>query len=399
MRPAYAAYCCATENLKRGLTTHIEYCSLRSMEQTPIQKQRLYNIDALRIICMLFVCLLHVGGTYGGMSAIEGMAGKILLAFLIILSDVAVNCFIMITAYVAGGREWKVSRYLKLYSQVAFYCVGFSVVGWLISSYSASGGDVTLHMLLRWNLPVPFASAYWYFVAYSALFLLAPFIDKLLRILNRKQFVLLLAVTVGVIVIQGIIPPYQDKVSGYSLYWMVCMYLLGYYLRCYPLHLTRCGGWLGVIGCGCAGTALFGLAVYGKKHGYEIPNFAIGYTQPFVVIESILLFSLFAQFNVRGARARGWISRLAPLSFGVYLVHEHPAFSPYVKEACMTLYSWIGYNCATVLMASVITYILASMVDFARLALFHRLRVEQGAVTLGDKVESGIKRIFCRYFP
>lgn len=209
------------------------------MEQVTLQKKRLYNIDALRILSMYFVCILHVGGTYGGMSAIDGTAGKAVLAFIITLSDVAVNCFIMITAYVAGGREWKVGRYLKLYFQVAFYCVGFSVLYCLFSIFTPDSSTISWEILLCWNLPLPFASAYWYFVAYTALFLLAPFIDKLLQTLNHKQFMLLLGATVGIIVTQEFIPPYHDKTSGYSVYWMICMYLLGYYLKRHPIQVRQ----------------------------------------------------------------------------------------------------------------------------------------------------------------
>lgn len=369
------------------------------MEQVTLQKKRLYNIDALRILSMYFVCILHVCGTYGGMSAIEGTAGKAVLAFIITLSDVAVNCFIMITAYVAGGREWKVGRYLKLYFQVAFYCVGFSVLYCLFSIFTPDSGPISWEMLLGWNLPLPFASAYWYFVAYTALFLLAPFIDKVLQTLNRKQFILLLSATVGVIVTQEFIPPYHDKTSGYSVYWMICMYLLGYYLKHYPIRVRQVWGWLGVIGCAYAGTALFALAIHAKKQGYAIPNFGIGYTKPFVVLESILLFSLFARFNVQSEKARKCISWLTPLSFGIYLVHEHPAFSPYVKMACTTLYSWIGCNAATVLIATICTFIMASAIDYARFALFRCMHVEQYAVALGNKIESSTKRILCRFIP
>lgn len=154
-----------------------------------------------------------------------------------------------------------------------------------------------------------------------------------------------------------------------------------------------------MIGCACAGAALFTLAIHAKKQGYAIPNFGIGYTKPFVVLESILLFSLFTRFNVQSEKAQRWISWLAPLSFGVYLVHEHPAFSPYVKTACTTLYSWLGCNAATVLIATILTYIMASAIDYARLALFHSLHVEQYAMALGNKIESLTKRILCRFIP
>lgn len=356
-------------------------------------RKRLYNMDALRILSMLFVCILHIAGTYGGMATVEGNFGKGLLAFVITLADVAVNCFVMLTGYVAGGRPWKSGRYLRLWCQVALYCVGFAVIGECISYGSTGHGMMTWRLFWEWNMPVPFASAYWYFVAYTALFILAPFIDRLISVLTRTQFTRLVIGTVGVIVLLTILPPYHGKVCGYSVYWMVCMYVLGCYFRMYPLKIRPVYGWFGVLGCGIAGTGSFIVSLYGMKHGWEIPNFGVGYTMPFVVIESVLLINLFARLQIRGEILRKVITWLAPLSFGVYLIHEHPAVSGYIRQACAGVYSVVGCNFVTVMLAAVATYMLASCVDFVRFSIFRIIGVDRFAMKAGETLDMLAKRL------
>lgn len=346
--------------------------------------KRMYNIDALRIFSMLFVCYLHVGGGYGGLAQAENMIDKALILYGLSFADVGVNCFMMITGYVSSLDKWKCGSYINLWSQVAFYCVGIGVAAAAVSWFQTGNGCISSGQLLKWYLPVPFAGAYWYFIVYSSIFFLSPFILMMLESMNQKWRLLALLVGIGML---SLFAPLGGRTWGYSTPWLVCMYMLGWYLRRHPLKLGRKWMLAGAAGC-AAGTALFlTVAIQLGKYGVRIPYDPVDYTAPFVVLESLFLFSFFAKTSVQGKLVCKTIGMLVPVSFGVYLIHCHPASECYFR----VLYGWItdgmGHTFIAVVCASCVIYLLTSCIDSIRLFLFRILKVRAWSMRAGAACE------------
>ena len=92
------------------------------MELTKKASQREIGIDALRILSMFMVVILHVLGRGGVLSASSGRR-----FWVVWLMEVAAYCavdlFALISGYVMARRQIKPQRLLQLWCQVVFYSV------------------------------------------------------------------------------------------------------------------------------------------------------------------------------------------------------------------------------------------------------------------------------------
>ena len=106
------------------------------MGNTLIKRERNYGIDALRIIAMFMVVILHVLGKGGVLISLEKFSlGYEIAWFLEILVFCAVNCYALISGYVMYGSKPKYSSLALLWLQVAFYtvlitCIYDPVISW-----------------------------------------------------------------------------------------------------------------------------------------------------------------------------------------------------------------------------------------------------------------------------
>ena len=334
------------------------------------------QIDALRVLSMFFVCLLHVGGGYGGMATAANILDKGLVLLMLATADVGVNCFMMITGYVSWGKEWKPGRYVALWGQVAFYTVGLVVVASVVNMATQGDAGITWSRLGSLFLPVPFASAYWYFTVYTSVFLLSPAMGLLQARLNQKQFLTFILVCMALV---SVCAPLSSGSShwGCSTAWLCTMHMAGSYLREYPVKVNRAKGWMLILlgtflgAAGCAGY------IWLTKHGARLPYFPFDYSFPIVAAESVLLFVMFTNMEVKSKFACLLISVLTPVSFGVYLIHCHPCAEPYFRHLYSTLSGRLPCSSLCVIVVSLLIYAVTSMLDGCRLQLFRLMRVRQ----------------------
>lgn len=343
---------------------------------TAVEGKRMHQIDALRVLSMFFVCLLHVGGGYGGLASATNYLDKGVVLTMLAIASVGVNCFMMITGYVSWGKEWKLGRYVALWAQVAFYTVGFVVLAAVVNMATQGNAGITWSWLSSLFLPVPFASAYWYFTVYTSVFLLSPAMSLLQARLSQKQLLTFILVCAALV---SVCAPLSSGSShwGYSTAWLCIMYMAGSYLREYPVTINRAKGWMLILlgtflsAAGCAGY------IWLAKHGVCLPYFPFDYSFPILAVESVLLFMIFTNKEVKSRYACRLISVLTPVSFGVYLIHCHPCAEPYFRLLYSTLSGMLPYSFLCILVVSLLIYAATSMLDGCRLRLFRAMRVRQ----------------------
>lgn len=78
-------------------------------------KSRDINLEILRILCMLFIVMGHVGGRTGYDLPIALMPHH-------------VNCFILISGYFLITAEFKFERVLRTVIETIFYSFGISTI-------------------------------------------------------------------------------------------------------------------------------------------------------------------------------------------------------------------------------------------------------------------------------
>ena len=122
-------------------------------------KERDLNLEILRILCMLFIVMCHVGGRTGNDLPIALMPHH-------------VNCFILISGYFLITAKFKFERILRTAIETIFYTFGITLVLYLL-------GRATTYELLKSIVPFgPTIFNYWFVTKYLGLLLLSPFIQK-----------------------------------------------------------------------------------------------------------------------------------------------------------------------------------------------------------------------------
>ena len=170
----------------------------------------------------------------------------------------------------------------------------------------------------------------WYFYCYICLVLLKPYINQFIKILNRNSyFHLLILCFVCFSVIETLInrDPLGSINFGYSLCWLIYMYMWGafikLYLDNYEVNLALC------IIAGIGGTFF---TVFSK---YTIPKMGVllywddrmlyNYTSPFMVVSALCAVLVFERtVNIGSNLLRKIFLLLSQMAFGVYIIHCHP---------------------------------------------------------------------------
>lgn len=149
-----------------------------------IEEERNFGIDALRIVAMFLVVVLHVLGCGGVLESSQNTAVFAICWLLEISAYCAVDCYALISGYVGYSPDKKTqrySRYMDLWLQVVFY-------GGIITALLKLFNFVDLGMggLIAAILPVSF-NQYWYFTAYTGVFLLMPYFNQLVFNIDKKM--------------------------------------------------------------------------------------------------------------------------------------------------------------------------------------------------------------------
>lgn len=297
------------------------------MEQ---KKERHSNLELLRILAALFVIVVHyVNPDIGKAFAYtEGMPSHYkLLLIAKMFSICAVNIFVMISGYFSCTsmrvRVWKV---IRLYIDVIFFRVLMYVMSCIFGNIAFS-----MNGFLGSFLPVN-----WYVAVYSGLYLISPYLNRIMRDLPSKQFQTMLLVFFFVfsiwpsgIDLLGKVFDFSSKAltpisstssgDGYTLVNFILIYSLGAYFR---LHENKAPS---VKKSVCGLLWYFGITVINTLYAAYSPGRAAAYCNPLVVLQTAALFVAFQNIRIQN----NVINIIASCSFGTYLMHEF--FFPYCQ--------------------------------------------------------------------
>ncbi|MDY4761375.1 acyltransferase [Streptococcus thoraltensis] len=281
-------------------------------------EKRLYNagIDFLRIFAMFMIVVTHVLGKGGVRDSVAGTVDIHFVQTWVIQASVyvAVNCYALISGYVGFRSNFRYSKVVNLWLQVAFYSIGITLF-FLLLGKEISGND-----WLDAFFPV-IRGQYWYVTAYFGLMLTMPFFNIALPRMELSDLGKMIAT--GFIVF-SLLPVLLDtSVSefslskGFSMTWLILLYVVGAFLA--RIDLKKYNKPLILIGIyvlSIAATLVLKHAVSEKWYWYTSPTISLG---------ALALFVLFANLDISSSRILvKFIKFFAPATFGVYLVHLHP---------------------------------------------------------------------------
>lgn len=293
------------------------------------------NIELLRIVAMAMVVVLHFL-EYSGylpdaeMAETGSSLGSLdyVAVFLESFCIVAVNAYILVSGYFGQESKWCLSKVVRFLCQIWFYTLLIPVVLYCMGVPILPQTE-GIYGLIKYILPIS-TSHYWFATCYFQLLLIMPLLGTAVRVVERRQFTMILGCLLFVFCGLKSLCPLELVTDhyGYDLIWFVCLYLTGAWLsglegQVFDLMKKKAGL---LYGGSCMVIAGIVLAFYyittqfpGAKYYFSVPWH---YNYLFCLTGAIGFFFLFMNITVKEGKIAEGIRRVAGCSFGVYLFHE-----------------------------------------------------------------------------
>lgn len=329
------------------------------------ENARKSNFELLRIICMVMIVTLHTLGHGGGLNNTQVLSVNFIIVHILqSLSVVAVNCYILISGFFSVNSKFKIKKVLDLYIQVLFYSISISSLFWITGIES-----ITIGSILQAMLPVTMQT-WWFMSIFLVLYILTPYINKLLKQLSFKEFNYLLIILLLIFVIWPSLPKFRpiDNQGGHSLYNFILLYVVGAYISLfYKNRKFNKFALLSIYLSSSIILAMFNITisrVIGQNWEWYYYNFLL------IFISSIALFLFFKELKIKN----NFINKLSSLTLGVYLIHDHEYIRKFIYNA-LGYYNYFNTSSFIVYTLIIITiiYISSSIIEYLRQALFNCL--------------------------
>ncbi len=292
------------------------------------------NFELLRIISMLMIVTYHFSD-WGGILNIENnFPNKLFGEFINIFGKLGVNLFVLISGYFLKDSKFKFKKLLKLILEVLFYSIGIYIICicFNIEHFSIKG-------FIKVCLPITY-NMYWFATAYVGLYLLSPFINKLINNMKRiehKTLILLL------LIMTSIIPTFLPKSNPYNsnLIWFIFIYIVAAYIKRYNVNYTNNKKNLLLVVLIIIG--MFGFSVIATK--LNLSNNFITYFNNMqsipILILSILIFIYFKNLDIKNNSIILFFSKS---TFAVYLIHINANLRTYLFHNILKIDNYYNAN-------------------------------------------------------
>ncbi len=309
-------------------------------EEVAEKKTRNIGLDMLRIVAMLMIVCLHIL-LKGDFINSENIKYCNAISFLEVICIVAVNCYVLITGFFQVKSEIKMNKIVKIWVKTLFYSISIYIILLIVGK-----ADFSIIDGIKSFFPVV-TNHYWFITTYLVLYMISPFINKMINQLNKNEFKKLLIILIIIFCLLTSILPNEfllDGTGGHGIIWFVILYLVGAYIRLYlktNLYNNK-RNLLGYLLITIFSYFLLLTIIYicntlnikdlsGKVYAY---NFVTTF------IASVFLFLYFKNLNIKNDIIIKIISRVAPLTFGVYLIHDHSVLAPKLYLEILNLDYW-----------------------------------------------------------
>lgn len=356
--------------------------------------KRQTNFELLRIVAMFMIISLHylVKGwvatpfPFAVKENPVGVFAWLVEAFCI----VAVNCYVLISGYFLVESAWKPGRVLSLLAQVLFYSLLIPIA--LLLAGVVSWGDLDLYHWI--GFAIPFGTEhYWFATAYLIMYLFAPFLAAGMEKMKKRELQILLALLFAFFSLEKTILPVYLATDryGYDFGWFLCLFVAAGYIRLYGISwLEKQSHAVGGYGISCL--LIWLLAMASNTLGGEMETFThyanmlYAYNHLLCVTGAVSLFYVFKNLRIGEGRFAGAVRKLAPYTFGVYLLHEHIL----VRYEWM---KWLGVENVKesflfvphLILCVLAVYAAGTAVDFVRAWVFARVAAVAGRMSRSSR--------------
>lgn len=314
------------------------------MQQDTSAGARNWSIELLRMAAMGMIVFQHLITHSDILNFVRGGAEWHIWTFLYAGARVAVNCFVLVTGFYFDTGTYKKKKVISLWGKTLFYSVGISVIFLLT-------GNAGIKDTVKNCIPV-ITKEYWFITVYLVLYIFSPYINRLLKDLEKKEFQRLIVIMTVVFVIWKTVFPFLstlDDTGGFGLLWFIYLYVLGAWLKKY-WDMERLRRWIYLAGyIGCTGIVYLSKIVLLKAGFTALSDVWYGYNTFFMLGASLSLFLFFASSKKEKATfGTRVIQLISPVVLDIYLISEQSM----VREALFT--DWLKVPEASVKMNAIL---------------------------------------------
>ena len=343
----------------------------KSVQSTKIINRNT-SIELLRIISMIMIMFHHFA--YHG--NFEWNFNEVTLPhlwydFILMGGKVGVDIFVLISGYFLIENTEKLfqpKKLLKFWGQVVFY----SIMTYLLSVMLRLNA-FEIKQLIKVCLPITYPGG-WFASTYFMLYLIHPFLNKLLHGLSKTEYQYLILMMV---LCWSIIPTATTQLfESNSLLWFVTLYGIAGYVNLYggnqklqSKHYFSLYFMVLIITYTVSTTFLF----LGTKKE-EWSTHAIDFFEIERLPILLMAITLFMGFVTLKMNYHKWINMIASATFGVYLIHD----SSYIRYYLWTnIFKINQYQDSTFLilysiLVVFILYVSCTMIDLIRKKLVEK---------------------------
>ena len=342
------------------------------------------NFELMRIALMFMVVFWHM---YINIVATQNInaVSKIIWNILHYMLIIHINSFVLLTGYFQSRKEKVgISKILKLNGYAYFYKILFLVIflGFNIKT-------LTTLEIVQIVQPITLYSQYWFISIYILLYLVSPYLNRLLNQFTKTQFRKFLVL---LFIISSIIPTITHEYAygvnnGFSLINFILMYSIGAYLNRFPIkesylfsRLTSNARKLLFISSflflAFVNVLIYYFSFTLKETNYSIlgeiasiiRHNRISYSNPITIIEAVFFFCYFSEIKIKSKI----INSVSRVSLDIYLVHDN--------ELLRSLYSGINKylrprifgirHIAYMMIVAIIIVIISIIIGYIRKGLF-----------------------------
>lgn len=279
-------------------------------------KERLSNIELLRIVAMLFVLIVHSDfvalGTPSANDCMESGIASFTRIFLETLSYVCVNVFVLISGWF--GIKPSKKGFCNFIFQCFFFLFSIYLVMVLLGRKTLSiNGLADCLMLTESN---------WFIKSYICLYILAPILNAFTDTISQKIFRnTLLAFYIFQSVYGWLSHGAVFLVHGYSAMSFVGLYLLARYIRVYGSKCLNYPPHYYLVVYLAISLSLSIFSYIFNLFGVDVVNALIySYINPLMVLSALALLIFFSKLNFKNRI----VNKIALSCFAIFLLHANP---------------------------------------------------------------------------
>lgn len=287
-----------------------------------IQKERIVWMDAVRVIAVIMVAVIHSPLTTGEPSIFVSLYNY--------MSAPTIGLFFMISGALLLPVK---DSSAKVFYKKRLSKVGFPLIVWSLFYIIVHTGSEELSLIYIINnvLLIPLApveGVLWFVYTLVGLYLLSPIITPWLKYSSQRELLFVLSLWVitlflpyinvffpGIYNVKGSITNSLFYFSGYLGY-----FLMGYYLKQYPFKLNSFNLIVGMLVFLLVGVFI-PVFIYLNPSGEVDNSLVYNYLTINMALMSFVIYMITQKINFSFSVFNKIIVEISKMSFGIYLIH------------------------------------------------------------------------------